>query len=49
MRLLHDDRDANRLISQVKMKKSNKSSNWYVEKVIYDLERDRGLELRLAN
>jgi len=45
MRLLHDDRDtANRLISQVKMKKSNKSS---MLKVIYDLERDRGLELRL--
>lgn len=43
LRLLHDDQDtANRLLSQVKMKNPNKSSNWYVEKVIYDLERDRG-------
>jgi hypothetical protein len=43
LRLLHDDQDtANRLLSQVKMKNPNRSSNWYVEKVIYDLERDRG-------
>ena len=43
MRLLHDDRDtASRLLSQIKNKNPNKSINWYVEKVIYDLERDRG-------
>ena len=43
LRLLHNERDtSNRLLSQVKMKNPNKSSNWYVEKVIYDLERDRG-------
>lgn len=43
MRLLHDDRDtANRLVSQVKMKNPNRSIDWYVDKVIYDLERDRG-------
>lgn len=43
LRLLHNDPDtANRLLSQVKMKNPNRSINWYVEKVIYDLERDRG-------
>lgn len=43
LRLLHDDRDtANRLLSQVKMKNLNKSIDWCVEKVIYDLDRDRG-------
>jgi hypothetical protein len=43
LRLLHDDRDtANRLVSQVKMKNPNRSIDWYVDKVIYDLERDRG-------
>lgn len=43
LRLLHNDSDtANRLLSQVKMKNPNRSINWYVEKVIYDLERDRG-------
>lgn len=42
LRLLHNDWDtANRLLSKVKMKNPNKSVNWYVEKVIYDLERDR--------
>ncbi len=41
--LLHDDRDtANRLLSQVRMRNPHKSIDWYVEKVIYDLERDRG-------
>lgn len=41
--LLHDDGDtANRLLSQVKLKNPHKSTDWYVEKVIYDLERDRG-------
>ncbi len=43
LRLLHGDRDtANRLLSQVKMKNLNKSIDWCVEKVIYDLDRDRG-------
>lgn len=43
LRLLHDDREtANRLLSQVKMKNPNKSIDWCVEKVIYDLDRDRG-------
>lgn len=43
LRLLHSDRDtANRLLSQVKMRNPNRSIDWYVEKVIYDLERDRG-------
>ena len=43
LRLLHDDRDtADRLLSQVKIKNPSKPINWCVEKVIYDLERDRG-------
>lgn len=43
LRLLHDERDtANRLLYQVKLKNPNRSVDWYVEKVIYDLERDRG-------
>jgi len=43
LRLLHDERDtANRLLSQVKVNNPNRSINWCVEKVIYDLERDRG-------
>ena len=42
MTLLHEDRNlAMRLLSQVKMKDPGKSIDWYVEKVIYDLERDR--------
>ncbi len=41
--LMHNDRDAaNRLLSQAKLRNSNKSIDWCVEKVIYDLERDRG-------
>lgn len=41
--LLHDERDtANRLLSQVKINNPNRSINWCVEKVIFDLERDRG-------
>lgn len=41
--LLHDERAlANRLLNQVKLKNPHKSVDWYVEKVIYDLERDRG-------
>lgn len=43
LRLLHDEQDtALRLVSQVKMKNPDRSINWCVEKVIYDLERDRG-------
>lgn len=43
LRLLHDDRDtANRLLSQVKMNNPYRAVDWCVEKVIYDLERDRG-------
>lgn len=43
LRLLHDDQaTANRLLSQVKIKNPNRSVDWCVEKVIYDLERDRG-------
>lgn len=42
LRLLEGDRNlAMRLLSQVKMKNPGKSIDWYVEKVIYDLERDR--------
>jgi hypothetical protein len=41
--LVHGDRDtANRLLSQAKLRNSNQSTDWCVEKVIYDLERDRG-------
>lgn len=43
LRLLHDDRNtANRLLSQVKSNNPSRSINWCIEKVIYDLERDRG-------
>ncbi len=43
LRLLHDDRElAIRLLSQVKTNNPGKPVDWYVEKVIYDLERDRG-------
>ncbi|MBD1913772.1 MULTISPECIES: hypothetical protein [unclassified Leptolyngbya] len=42
LRLLHDDRNtANRLISYTQKTHPNRSSNWVLEKVIYDLERDR--------
>lgn len=41
--LLHNDLNtASRLLSHVEMKNPGRSINWYVEKVIYDLERDRG-------
>lgn len=41
--LLHDDiQAANRLIAQAQRKYPQKSSDWYMEKVIYDLQRDRG-------
>lgn len=43
LRLLHDDRDtANRLLSQAQRKNPHRSVDWYTDKVIYDLERDRG-------
>lgn len=43
LRSLHGDRElAIRLLSQVKTKNPGKPVDWYVEKVIYDLERDRG-------
>lgn len=42
LRLLHNDRNtANRLLAQVKLNHPGRSANWVVEKVIYDLERDR--------
>ena len=41
--LLHNDYNAaNRLLAQVQMSYPDKSVNWSIEKVIYDLERDRG-------
>jgi hypothetical protein len=43
VRLLHDDRAAaSRLVAQAQIRYPGQSPNWYVEKVIYDLERDRG-------
>jgi hypothetical protein len=43
MSLLHDERDtANRLLSQAQRKNPRQSVDWYAEKVIYDLKRDRG-------
>lgn len=43
VRLLHDDRDAaSRLVAQAQVRHPGKSPNWYVEKVIYDLQRDHG-------
>ncbi|MBD2019412.1 hypothetical protein H6F43_04335, partial [Leptolyngbya sp. FACHB-36] len=40
--LLHDDRQAaDRLLAQVKLRHPDRSTDWCVEKVIYDLERDR--------
>jgi hypothetical protein len=43
LRLLHNDIDtANRLVAHAKRKNPTHSINWYVEKAIYDLERDRG-------
>jgi hypothetical protein len=41
-RLLPEDRRiAERLITQIALKHPGKSADWYVEKVIYDLQRDR--------
>ncbi len=40
--LLHDDREAaNRLLTQAMLKYPNKTADWYFEKAIYDLVRDR--------
>lgn len=40
--LLHDDREAaNRLLTQAMLKYPHKTADWYFEKVIYDLVRDR--------
>ncbi|MCJ8279015.1 MAG: hypothetical protein MJK14_03475 [Rivularia sp. ALOHA_DT_140] len=42
LRLLGGDRrTANRLIAGIKQSHPGKSIDWVVEKVIYDLERDR--------
>lgn len=42
LQLLHNDRNtANRLLSHVKSTHPDQSQNWIIEKVIYDLERDR--------
>lgn len=42
LRLVNFDKaTAKRLISHAKIKYPNKPINWYFEKVIYDLERDR--------
>ncbi|MBW4602130.1 MAG: hypothetical protein KME29_21800 [Calothrix sp. FI2-JRJ7] len=41
--LLHRDiQGINRLLNQAKFKYPNRTNNWYAEKVIYDLTRDRG-------
>ncbi|BAZ09345.1 hypothetical protein NIES4071_11530 [Calothrix sp. NIES-4071] len=41
--LLHRDIPGiNRLLNQAKFKYPNRTNNWYAEKVIYDLTRDRG-------
>ncbi|MCU0532438.1 MAG: hypothetical protein MUD14_00810 [Hydrococcus sp. Prado102] len=43
LRLMHNDRaGANRLLTGAKLNNPNRSINWLAEKVIYDLERDRG-------
>ncbi|MFM7424901.1 MAG: hypothetical protein ACKO7W_07920 [Elainella sp.] len=40
--LLHNDRNtANRLVAHVSRTHPDRSANWVLEKVIYDLERDR--------
>ncbi|PIG94202.1 hypothetical protein [Gloeocapsopsis sp. IPPAS B-1203] len=43
MTLLHNDQAAaNRLINNIKLNHPHQSTNWAIEKAIYDLERDRG-------
>jgi hypothetical protein len=42
LRLLHEDRQAaERLVSYARLKYPGHNADWYVEKVIYDLKRDR--------
>lgn len=42
LKLLHNDRNtANRLLAQIQQTHPDRSANWVIEKVIYDLERDR--------
>ncbi|MBD3884929.1 trypsin-like peptidase domain-containing protein [Phormidium tenue FACHB-886] len=42
LRLLHNDRNAaDRLLTRTKIMHPDRSADWVVEKVIYDLERDR--------
>jgi hypothetical protein len=42
LKLLHNDPNtANRLLAQIKQTHPDRSANWVIEKVIYDLERDR--------
>lgn len=41
--LLHEDQQAaERLVQQASFRHPGKSPDWYLEKVIYDLQRDRG-------
>jgi hypothetical protein len=43
LRLLHDDQGAvKRLFTHMCLKYPGNTANWYAEKIIYDLERDRG-------
>lgn len=42
LKLLHNDRrTASRLLAQIQRTHPDRSANWVIEKVIYDLERDR--------
>ena len=42
--LLHEDqRAAERLVQQATFRYPGKTADWYLEKVIYDLQRDRGV------
>ena len=41
LRLIGDRKTANRLVEGAKISHPDRSINWLVEKVIYDLERDR--------
>jgi uncharacterized protein HemY len=42
LKLMHGDRKgAERLLQQARLKYGGKSEDWYCEKVIFDLERDR--------
>ncbi|WP_202804387.1 tetratricopeptide repeat protein [Baaleninema simplex] len=37
---------AERLIARAKLYYPNRSENWYIEKIVYDIERERGMEDR---